>query len=156
MAWTAALRLSLSALCAAALCACGGGEGPAPPAEELAFAEVAVSAFSGISEPRFAAVHDDAGWAALWAEHVDGISPAPPRPVVDFATQGVAALFLGESPACRRAEVRSLSQSQGVIRLRYRVREAGPTEICIAAITTPALMVRFANAADLRVEFVRD
>ncbi len=44
-------------------------------------------------------VEDDAGWQALWTEHMTGTSPARARPAVDFAQERVVALFHGERPA---------------------------------------------------------
>jgi hypothetical protein len=147
---------------ALAVAACGGGDGDAGDPDgpglrqNLTFFEVESNAFSGVRVPHLAAVNDDAAWAALWAGHTSNISPAPPRPAVDFTTQTVAAVFLGETTNCTRPVVESVGLTT-IDRIRVVWRVVGPTasEPCPAVVTSPTLMVRFGNVARHPVEFVR-
>ena len=140
-----------SGLAVACLAACGGGE---PPAERLDFTDVEVHAFSGVSAARQAAVTNDAAWAALWSEHTANVSPAPPRPGVDFATQSVAAVFLGQGAGCERPVIHSVARL-GHDEVQVTWRSVAPAGPCPAVVTTPVHMVRFANAAQLPVSFRR-
>lgn len=147
---------------ALAFAACGGGDGDAgdpdgPGVQQhLAFFDVEANAFSGVRAARTAVINDDVAWAALWAEHTSNISPAPPSPAVEFATQTVAAVFLGEKGDCTRPVVDSVALTV-IDRIRVAYRVVGPTaaEVCPAVVTSPTQMVRFANVARYPVEFVR-
>lgn len=151
----------LGASLALAFAACGGGDGdagdPGGPGlrQNLAFFEVETNAFSGVRMPRTVAVNDEAAWAALWAEHTSNVVPAPPRPAVDFTSQTVAAVFLGETTQCSRPVIDSVALTM-IDRIRVAWRVAGPTagEACPAVVTSPTLMVRFGNVARHPVEFV--
>lgn len=147
----------LAAALAAVLAGCGGGGGdPDGPGlqQNLPFVEVEVNAFSGVRSLRTVTVNDDAAWAALWAEHTANVSPAPPRPAVDFSTQTVAAVFLGETTDCSRPVVESVVlTTAGRVRVGYRVLlSSGP---CPAVVTSPVDMVRFSNVPRHPVEFER-
>lgn len=152
----------LAASLALAFAACGGGNGDAGDPDgpglrqNLVFFEVEANAFSGVRLARTAAVNDDVAWAALWAEHTSNVVPAPPRPMVDFTTQTVAAVFLGETAACTRPVIESVALT-AIDRIRVAWRVVGPTagEPCPAVVTSPTLMVRFGNVARHPVEFVR-
>jgi hypothetical protein len=141
--------------CAATVAACGGGD-EGETLDPVAFVEVEASAFSGVRSERFAVVNDDAAWTALWAEHAAAITPAPPRPAVDFPAQTVAAVFLGDSTDCRRPVIESVQRSsEARLLVNYRLAGPGPTALCPAVVTTSAHMVRFGNGERLPVAFRR-
>lgn len=146
-------RLPRAAALAAALvlAACGGGDGPPQP---VPFADVEVHAFSSVSTARQVAVGEDGAWEALWAEHTAKVQPAPPRPAVDFTTQTVAAVFVGENTGCERPEIQSVERvADGELRVAYRVIAPTGSTPCPAVVTTPVHMVRFANPSKLPVSF---
>lgn len=138
-----------------ALAGCGGGGGGGEPAAQpVPFVEILDSAFSGVSQPRQAAVHDEAGWAALWAEHTARLQPAPPRPQVDWAGgYTVAALFFGSSNACQRPQVTGVEATAQALRVRWRVIGPAEGQACPAVVLTPVHMVGFANPNHLPIEW---
>jgi hypothetical protein len=147
------LRRWVSALMALLLWGCGGGGGD--EARPLVFSVVEETAFSGVGSPATTAVQDEPSWAALWAAHAARRDPAPPRPVVDWAGQAVAAIFLGEVAACNRPRVEAIHEARGSITVRWTHVPPQPSELCIAATVRPALMVRFDNPQALPVAFTR-
>lgn len=133
------------------MAACGGGDGPPQP---VPFADVEVNAFSSVSAPRQAVASDDAAWAALWAEHTAKVQPAPPRPAVDFTTQSVAAVFVGENTGCERPEIASVERvADAELRVAYRIVAPVGSIPCPAVVTTPVHMVRFSNVSHLPISF---
>jgi hypothetical protein len=54
---------------------------------------------SGISTARDVVIRDRGAWEELWAEHVAGQQQAASLPNVDFTSQMVLAVFLGEKPS---------------------------------------------------------
>lgn len=145
-------RLTSCLLAAGLLHACGG-EGNDGTARTLPFDLVENTSFSAIAAARTIAVGDGTAWASLWAEHTELITPQPERPAIDFSRQMVAAIFLGEVPACNRPRVDEIVESAGSIAVNWTYVPPQPTELCIAAVVHPAQMVRFDNLQRLPVSF---
>jgi hypothetical protein len=138
---------------AALIAGCGGGDAPAVAVD---FTDVEVHEFSGVAVAREVAVMDDAAWAALWAEHTRRLDPAPPRPAVDFNSQSVAAVFLGDTAGCSRPVIRSVDRTgSSELRVAYQVVTPERSTPCPAVVFTPAHVVRFDNAAKLPLSFRR-
>lgn len=131
------------------LTACGSGDTP----DALPFTDVALTAFSGVNTAREAVVQDEQAWAVLWAEHVSNSTPAPPRPAVDFTTQSVAGVFLGEDSLCRRPVIDKVEQAGARVRVSYRIAGSAAGEFCPAVVMTPGQIIRFANPNRLPIEF---
>lgn len=107
----------------------------------LVFTTVAQDAFSGIRARRNVVIRTAPAWAALWALHSAGRSPAPPLPAVDFSTHMLVAIFAGDTRGCREFEIRKVDVAGGKIAVDYEDRDITPSTICVAAITNPMHVV---------------
>ena len=121
---------------------------------EVSFATVAEDAFSGVHEAKTVVVRDANAWAALWAAHSNGRSPAPAMPQVDFSTSLVVAVFAGQTGnGCRQARIDKVSAEAGKIVVRYEERDLQTFAVCIQAASSPMIAVTVARS-DAVVEFV--
>ncbi len=113
--------------------------------------------WSRIWTDRNVVVRDAASWAALWREHAGDDQPLPQ---IDFSTTMVLGVFMGSvESGCYATEITGLARKDGkliVTRTDTGPRPAGgaleDTQACIAAITSPAHLVRTARS-DEPVEF---
>ena len=133
--------------------------GPAPPAAspapvELLATTLAEDAFSGVHETKNVVVRDADAWAALWAAHGNGRSPAPAMPLVDFNVQMVVAVFAGQSGnGCRQARIDKISLDAGKLVVSHEERDLQTFAICTQAVSSPMVAVAVARS-DAVVEFV--
>lgn len=154
------------------LSSCGGGQDAAgqqaspgtvvsqpPPSgstapADLSFAAVAEDAFSGVHDAKAVVVRDADAWAALWAAHANGRSPAPVMPQVDFSTRMVVAVFAGQTGnGCRQVRIDKISAAAGKIAVSYDERDLQTLAICTQAASSPMIAVTVARSSAV-VEFV--
>lgn len=127
-----------------------GGTAPA----DLSFAGVAEDAFSGVHDAKAVVVRDADAWAALWAAHASGRSPAPVMPQVDFSTRMVVAVFAGQTgSACRQVRIDKIGAAAGKIVVSYEERDLQTLAICTQAASSPMIAVTLARSSAV-VEFV--
>ncbi|MEH6436732.1 protease complex subunit PrcB family protein [Massilia sp. DD77] len=108
---------------------------------------------SGITAPRKLVVRDSAAFQALWAEHA---GPDAKAPEVDFASQMVVGVFLGNAPsACHGTQIEGVSRSAERITVRQVNTEPGPGIACAMMVTYPAHLVAIGRSA-LPVEFAEE
>lgn len=110
---------------------------PAPIVAELV-RSLAWGARSGLAGEREAVLASSAEWAAFWREHAPG-SPDP-APIVDFASERVVAVALGErSNGCFGVRVTSASTDLDARSTTVNVTERvpQPREVCTQALVTP-------------------
>jgi hypothetical protein len=128
----------------------GGGGPPSPPPDGGNSQTIAKGSSSGIHAYRFEAIYDGAAWQALWLQHAG----AGPAPAVDFSTEMVIGVWLGDRPTSGyRAEVLSLVVAQIIgapgVGPGYLVtlRESQPGYNCITSpvVTQPFHIVRAAR-----------
>ncbi len=88
---------ALPTFAAVALAACVAGtpsrSGGTPA--ELSFETILDEATSGLHERRREVVRDEAGWARLWAQIHEGVTPPPAVPPVDFSRDMLIAVATG-------------------------------------------------------------
>jgi hypothetical protein len=105
----------------------------------------------GLDEPGRLVIRDDASWGNVWSQLVDGTSPAPAVPAIDFARDVVIIAAMGARSSGGYAigidEVRSLAGNAWI-----SVTEQSPGERCVVteAFTFPiaiAVVPRFAGDA---------
>lgn len=121
----------------------GGGGTPAP----VTATTIEVAWYSGISRPETAVARTPSEWAALWARHKGNITPRPPLPAVDFSSEMVVAVFLGDRPDPSHSIELARATSDGATTVvEYRdVRQVpSPSGACFfpAVVTQPSLLVR--------------
>ena len=106
----------------------------------VAFTTLAQGYYGGIRTAMRSVLRDQKSWEALWREHTSNVSPVPPVPGVDFASQMVLAVAMGERPtggyAIEVTEVRAGTASEPMTVL---VREARPPKDATVtqALTSP-------------------
>jgi len=149
-----ATAASLALVAVAVLVACAAA-GPSDAGEtEHPFETLLAESYSGLAERRREVVRDEASWARLWAEIHPGVTPAPPRPPVDFARQMLIVVASGT----RRSggvsiKVRSVTTRGG--RLEVEVLETCPARgaMVTEALTQPVeviLLARLTHAPTFR------
>ena len=127
------------------LAACGGGAGET----ELPVATRSVERHpvSGIDTPQGVVVDTPEQWARLWSQHTAN-RPETPRPEVNFTTHQVLAVFLGSRPSgCSEVTVSAVVDRGAQRVVRHVERLPGPTEVCVAMVTSPAHLVEVPRSA---------
>ncbi len=131
--------LAASALLAA--CA-GAGPGDAGDAEQP-FETLLAEVHSGLGQQRREVVRDDVTWARLWAEIHAGVTPAPPRPPVDFERHMLIAVASGTRPSGGFAiKVRNVATRAGKLEVTVLEVCPAPDAIVTAELTQPVEVVR--------------
>ena len=85
-------------------------------------------------------IRDSANWDAWWHAHVANVTPAPSTPKVDFASQMVLAVTMGERPTGGYAvAISDVTYGAGGDPLLVVVRETAPLKDAIVtqALTAP-------------------
>jgi hypothetical protein len=68
------------------------------PITRLRVEPVSFTTTSGLRSPQRTVIRDAAAWRAAWAELSARVAPEPPLPAVDFASELVVLVALGERP----------------------------------------------------------
>lgn len=88
---------------------------------------------SNVGAPRQAVVRTDAEWATLWTEH----GRDRQRPAVNFATDMVLGVFMGQRPSAGfRTEILSATPHEGKLVVRYRETTPGREAMTAQIITS--------------------
>jgi hypothetical protein len=99
--------------------------------------------FSGVHEPLQAVIRTAAEWESLWKRHASIQSPPSPPPVVDFATEMVVGVFLGEKPrGGYEIEIKSAELKDSVLYVYYVEKSPSPGGVAIQALTQPFHLVK--------------
>lgn len=154
------------------LAGCGGSDGAAPgdarartldvpvgdqpgAGQPLPFTSLASAAFSGVHDARRVVVRDAAAWAALWAEHTAGRSPAPALPPVDFGRRMLVGVFSGDrATGCHTSAILRLGARDGRLVVEYEERDVSAVALCLPGIAQPMEVVAV-DRTDAAVGFVK-
>jgi molybdate transport system regulatory protein len=150
--WTR-LRRQLAAVAVAvvlafASCKGGGDSSPAGPDGHVPFTTVHTDMYSGIRTPRAELISRADIWQRTWDEIVSGRSPAPPLPAVDFNTNILIFVALGQTAdSCKRIAVENVERRDG--ELLVRVKETRPPASCSCppVVVNPVHVVSIPRAA---------
>ncbi|MBI4265891.1 MAG: protease complex subunit PrcB family protein [Acidobacteria bacterium] len=100
---------------------------------------IARGEFSGVEEAKDVFVRTPAAWGTLWKSHA-GPQAAP---AVEFATDAVAAVFLGFRPTGGYGvEIRGIRREGDTLIVDYVERRPGPGDIVTQVLTSPFHIVR--------------
>ena len=95
-----------------------------------------------IDEERLEVISDASAWAALWAEHHRGYSPAPPLPDIDFTENMIVVVYLGtRSNGCYSVGIDRIYQSGETNIVEYTERTPSAEDICTMALVSPSHLV---------------
>lgn len=135
-------RMLLTLPLLVALAACGG------VSLSVFWSDIDRPPYSGIGDFRAVVVNDPVTWAQLWAEHTAFQQPAPPLPVIDFATRTAVGVFLGSRPnGCYAVRIDEIHVDIDAVRVYFSERRPALNELCTQAVTTPAHIVTIAKTA---------
>lgn len=104
-------------------------------ASDIIFRTADATSLSGIQEARTVVVKDEAAWTRLWNEH----APGRDKPAVDFASQMVVGVFMGNGPSsCYSTAIDGILGTADKILVREVRSVPGPDIMCAMHVTTPA------------------
>jgi protease stability complex PrcB-like protein len=110
--------------------------------------------FSGVREPLQVVIRAPAEWESLWKRHTSIQSPPSPAPVVDFVTEMVVGVFLGEkSRGGYEVEIKNAELKDSVLYVYYVEKSPSPGGATIQALTQPFHIVKLPRN-DARVVFL--
>ena len=111
---------------------------------------------SGGESPRFFVATSRAELENLWGLAYGGLLTPPEVPDVDFSTESVAGMFLGQRPTGGYSvDVQGVSLEDGEVYLQVDVTEPAQGAITTQALTNPWVMVRI-NQPDLSNAWFRE
>ena len=120
--------------------------------EELASGSQA----SGSESPRFFVANSQAELEDIWGQAYGNLLTPPELPKVDFSTESVAGMFLGQQPTGGYSvSVQDVTLEDGEVYVQVEVSEPAPGAITTQALTNPWVMVRV-NQSDLSNAWFRE
>lgn len=100
-------------------------------------------------------IRDATAWSSLWAQHVQGRTPAPALPAVNFANEMVLAVFAGQKPsACDGVSILEARQAGNKLQVLFREQPGTAAATCATLLGAPVHLVRLPRS-NLTVEFQR-
>src|SRR5215475_14727220 len=112
-----------------------GGSSDAP----IAFHSIAQGTTSGIVAPQALVIQSAPAWQELWRQHASSDRPPPP---IDFATELVVGIFLGQQPtAGYRVQVVRVEEGDSEIRVIYQVHNPPPEALVTQVLTQPLHLI---------------
>ena len=131
-------------------------QGKSSTEKALAFQTVAKGFRSGIRAPLQTVVRTESEWHALWQKHTSLQSNPPALPPIDFKSEIVVAIFLGEKPTGGSAvEITGAERSDGALTVTYDEKSSRPGGMTIQAFTQPFDIIRVAVTGIDKVTFRR-
>lgn len=104
--------------------------------------------YSGVRQPLKVVARTQDQWADLWRQHTSIKSHPPPLPHVDFATEMVVGVFLGEGrTGGYEVEITKIEQHKLELRLYYREISPPPDAVVTQALTQPYHLVKLPKHA---------
>jgi hypothetical protein len=131
-----------------AACTAGVPSGSGGTPAEVSFEAILDEAMSGLHERRREVVRDEAGWAQLWAEIHEGVTPQPALPPVDFSRDMLIAVATGTRPT-GGFDIKVRRVTRGGERLEVAVHETcpAPGDRASMGLTQPVEVVRLERLA---------
>src|SRR5262245_4048172 len=111
---------------------------------------------SGVREPLKIVIQTQDQWNSLWKRHSSVLAISSPAPQVDFATEMVAVIFLGEkSTGGYDVEITKAERNDSTLYLYYRERSPSWGGLVTQALTQPYHVVKLAKQ-DVPPVFLRE
>lgn len=122
----------------------------------LSFRTVAKGYRSGIRESLQTVIRNQTEWQKLWQRHTSSQPKPPPPPAMDFKSEMVAAVFLGEKPTGGYGvEIVRVERNHGTFTVLYKESEPPPGAMTTQALTQPFHIVRIPATDAEKVVFRR-
>lgn len=131
-----------------AACAAGVPSGSGGTPAEVRFETILDEVSSGLHERRREVILDEAGWARLWAQIHEGVTPQPALPPVDFSRDMLIAVATGTRPT-GGFDIKTRSVARRGERLEVVVLETcpAPGDRVSMGLTQPVEVVRVERLA---------
>ncbi len=101
---------------------------------------------SGVREPLKIVIQTQDQWNSLWKRHSSMQAISSPAPQVDFATEMVAVIFLGEKrTGGYEVEITKAERNDSTLYLYYRERSPSPGGVVAQVMTQPYHVVKLAK-----------
>jgi len=158
--WALATALAAAPLAASQVGAHGAVKGRYRMAEAGAAAKSAIlkewkGANGGLPAPAEKIIRTPEEWASLWRQTHAGQVPPPAAPKIDFTTQMVLAVFMGERPSGGYAiTIEEVAVGDKDVHVTFREQSPPPDAITAQVLTQPYHIVVVKKSA-LPVRFVR-
>ena len=111
---------------------------------------------SGVREPLKIVIQTQDNWNSLWKRHSSLQAISSPAPQVDFATEMVAVIFLGEKrTGGYEVEITKAERNDSTLYLYYRERSPSRGGLVMQALTQPYHVVKLAKQ-DVPPVFLRE
>jgi hypothetical protein len=99
--------------------------------------------YSGFVEPRLAIITNAQEWAVAWATIYAPLTPTPPLPEIDFATNVVILAAMGTRPSGGYSiTIEEVRAQDGMLHVRVLQRSPGASCVTTGAITAPVHVVQ--------------
>lgn len=133
------------------LTACGGGDDSNPAPQNVPFTSVSRPLTSAFFTPTGVVARNDSAFFTLWTRIFR--TPLPPIPAVNFNTQQVVGIFLGNSRnSCYDVLVTSVYKTVDRLVVNYKETAPAPGTACTLQTGAPGHLVSVPQT-DLQVEF---
>lgn len=140
--------LFISAVLLATACS-DTGITPAETAPKAISEPLFATLYSNVRDARRIVIHDEASWAALWAEMVSSGSMPTTPPRVDFSKEDVVVAAMGERRfAGYEITITGVEQDAGHLRVDVASKTPSPTCDHSEVITTPLHAVRVSKTSE--------
>jgi hypothetical protein len=114
--------------------------------EELGFTTISVGTQSGITSQANLVIQDSQAWVDLWYQHMLFMVEPMPAPEIDFSSNIVVAVFMGEVNTGGYAlHIYEVMETESTIVVKMERTEPGPTCIVPQVLTQPYHIVQIAK-----------
>lgn len=98
---------------------------------------------SGIKDPIAKIISDQKEWEELWKRHVSVLVPHPPLPTVDFDTESLAVIFVGEKRTSGyKVIVKSVAAEGNDVTVTYKLTEPPQNGFTLQVLTQPFVILK--------------
>jgi hypothetical protein len=126
-------------------------------AMSVSFQTIDQGSYSAIEDPLTEVYRTEEAFSTFWARHKQNTWEPPPVPVVDFASQIVAAVFRGtKSSGGYGVEVTSVDEEEGGggdLVVNFLTSDPSPGDMKTMALTQPYHIVKINHSGDGKVTF---
>lgn len=112
-------------------------------ASSIAFVTLAQGAQSGIVHPAQRVIKTPREWVALWQQHIAQHLSQPSPPPVEFSSEMIVGIFLGQRPTGGYAvEISRIVQEGQAVKVYYQETAPPPGTFVTQALTQPFHIVK--------------
>lgn len=138
------LKASVLVVLAVFLAGCSENVETPSGAKEEPMRLLAQGGHSGLHDEERLEIRTLPPWSALWERHGSDQTPPPDRPEVDFATERVVVLAMGDRPnSCYGVEIDRIVTDEATAITTVEATERGPDaeSVCAEVVTQPHVFV---------------